>query len=339
MINAAIDCMERGWVPDPLIRFGIRRLLRERLASLQRAGDGGQQQLLSVLQQGPLAVHTAAANEQHYELPPAFFERVLGPRLKYSSCYWPDGVENLSAAEEAMFRLTCQHAGLSDGLSVLELGCGWGSLTLWMAEHYPRSRIVAMSNSHPQREWIQARCRERRLRNVEVNTCDINTFQPESRFDRIVSVEMFEHVRNYRALFQRLHGWLQPSGQLFVHVFSHQRFAYLFETEGDDDWMGRHFFTGGTMPSHRLLPQLAEEFELVEDWRINGCHYQRTLEAWLRLQDAHKDEIMPVLQAAYGAEATRWFHRWRIFFMACAELFGFRHGEEWGVSHYRFSRR
>jgi len=338
MIKTAIDWMERGWLPDPLIRFGIRRLLKERLAALERGGDREQQGVLSALQQSPVAVHTEAANEQHYELPPAFFQRVLGPHQKYSSCYWPVGVETLGLAEEAMLRLSCEHAALVDGLDILELGCGWGSLTLWMAEQYPRSLILTMSNSRPQREWIEAECRRRGLPNVEVLTSDINTFDPARMFDRIVSVEMFEHVRNYPMLFQRLHAWLRPGGKLFVHVFSHQRFAYLFETEDEDDWMGRYFFTGGTMPSHDLLPRLAEGFELEDAWRIGGRHYQRTLEAWLALQDRRRHEIMPIFTETYRAEAKRWFQRWRVFFMACSELFGYRNGDEWGTSHYRFVR-
>jgi cyclopropane-fatty-acyl-phospholipid synthase len=338
MISALIDCMERGWIPDAAIRFGIRRLLAQRLRDLAREGEAGQSATLALLQQGDVAVHTDAANEQHYELPPPFFEAVLGPRLKYSSCYWPEGVSNLGAAEQAMLAVSCERAELRNGLDILELGCGWGSLSLWMAEHYPDSRILAMSNSQPQREWIEQRCRERGLGNLEVRTCDINAFQPDRRFDRIVTVEMLEHVRNYRGLFPRLHDWLEPDGKLFVHVFSHRRYAYLFETERPDDWMGRYFFTGGTMPSHDLLPQLARELRLEQDWQMDGTHYQRTLEAWLDLQDARKAEIMPILETAYGADAARWFQRWRVFFMACAELFGYRNGTEWGVSHYRFAR-
>jgi cyclopropane-fatty-acyl-phospholipid synthase len=339
MIKTPIEWIERGWIPDPLIRFGIRWLLKERLSSLERSGDSEQQRVLSALQQGLVAVHTEAANEQHYELPPAFFERVLGPHLKYSSCYWPDAVENLGVAEEAMLRLSCEHAALVDGQDILELGCGWGSLTLWMAEQYPNSRILAMSNSQPQRTWIEARCRQHGLPNVEVRTCDINTFQPARTFDRIVSVEMFEHVRNYRVLFQSLHAWLRPRGKLFVHVFAHQRFAYLFETDGEDDWMGRYFFTGGTMPSHDLLPRLAEGFGLEDTWRIGGRHYQLTLEAWLALQDRRRHEIMPIFIETYRTEADRWFQRWRVFFMACSELFGYRNGGEWGTSHYLFVRQ
>lgn len=338
MIRTAIDWMERGWIPDVLVRSGIRHLLKKRLASLEDAGEGGQRDLISLLQQGSIAVHTVQANEQHYELPAEFFQRVLGPHLKYSSCYWPTSADNLGAAEEAMLQLTCERADLQDGQDVLELGCGWGSLTLWMAARYPRSRILAMSNSQSQRQWIDMQCRERGLDNVIVCTTDINAFEPGRTFDRIVSVEMLEHVRNYRALFPRLHHWLIPGGKLFVHVFTHRRFAYLFETEGEDDWMGRYFFTGGTMPSHDLLPGLAQEFRLEADWRIDGSHYQRTLEAWLALQDARKPEIMPILRLAYGPEAGRWFQRWRVFFMACAELFGYRGGSEWGVSHYRFVR-
>lgn len=336
-MSLGIRLAEAGYVPDRLVRHGIRRILRRRLEQEEKQD---RESLLRQLRASPVAVETAAANEQHYEIPADFYRLVLGPHLKYSSAWWDETTTDLGDAEAAMLARTCERADLEDGQDVLELGCGWGSLTLWMARHYPNSRFTAVSNSHSQREFIAGRLRDVGLQNVQIVTRDANDFIPEQTFDRVVSVEMFEHLRNPELLFRRIAGWLRPSGKLFVHVFCHRDLTYLFEDRADDDWMGRHFFTGGTMPSHALLPQLAHtDFVLDRDWRIDGRHYQRTLEAWLCLMDARRAEVRPLLEATYGADADIWFQRWRVFFMACAELFGYRRGDEWGVSHYRFSRR
>ncbi|MBM9538731.1 SAM-dependent methyltransferase [Desulfobulbus alkaliphilus] len=344
MLKIAIDLIERGYVPDGLTRIGIRQLLSQRLraedAHDERERAAALERLITELRASPIALHAASANEQHYELPAAFFLKTLGPRLKYSSSWWSEEVKDLATAEAAMLALTCERAELGSARDILELGCGWGSLTLWMAEFYPDARIVAVSNSHSQRAFIAARCQERGFDNVEVITADMNDFSIDRRFDRVVSVEMFEHMRNYQALLARIHGWLKPGGKLFVHIFSHQRLAYPFMTEGDDNWMGRYFFTGGLMPSRDLLPRFQDDLKLEEQWHFNGRHYQRTLEAWLVNQDQHRDEIMPMFRETYGPEsAKRWFQRWRVFFMACAELFGYHQGEEWGVSHYRFGKQ
>lgn len=338
----AIELVERGLVPDWMTRVGIRRLLRERLRN-ERKGD--QQARLAVLlrelQGSPIAESPEAANEQHYEVPPAFFDLVLGRHRKYS-CAWWGACErgDLDAAEAAMLALTCERAELEDGMDILELGCGWGSLTLWMAEHFPRSHIVAVSNSASQCHYIDRAARERGLRNVSLVHADVNAFSCDARFDRVVSVEMFEHMRNYAALLERIHGWLRPHGKLFVHIFTHQRFAYPFETEGDDNWMGRHFFTGGIMPSADLLAYFQDHVELESRWRVDGRHYQRTCEAWLTNLDRHREQVRSVLAQAYGVDdAERWVQRWRMFFMACAELFGYAKGREWQVHHYLFRRR
>lgn len=342
-MNGLISAMERGLLPDALIRRGIRQLLRVRLAA-EGGGDveaRGQRQrdFLEQLRGGPLALAVDAANRQHYELPPEFFVQVLGPRRKYSCCLFPAGNDDLAAAEDAMLRLTCQRAALADGMAILELGCGWGSLTLWMAEHYPHARITALSNSAPQREFIENVCRERGFANVRVITADINEFSSEETFDRIVSVEMFEHMRNYPELLRRIAGWLKDDGRLFVHIFCHRELAYFFETAGADDWMGRYFFTGGIMPSDHLLYYCNQDLRVEEHWRVNGRHYQKTCEHWLRRQDARREQILPILSGVYGLDAAIWFRRWRVFFMACAELFGFNGGNEWFVSHYLLGKQ
>lgn len=337
-----ITQVEQGRVPDALVRAGIRRLLNERLQ--EEGGDCEQRNerlfaLLDAMAASPLALSTDTANEQHYELPPGFFETVLGPRLKYSCCLYPNGHETLAEAEEVMLRVTCERAGLVDGQRVLELGCGWGSLSLWMAEHYPRSRIMAVSNSAPQRAFIEARMQARGLDNLEIITTDMNDFRSEQRFDRVVSLEMFEHMRNWSLLFSRIHDWLVPGGQLFFHVFCHRELAYVFRTEGEHDWMGRFFFTDGLMPSDNLPLFFQDALRIRRRWRVNGRHYERTCNHWLGRMDAARAQIEPVFADVYGADqVTCWINRWRVFFMACAELFGFRGGDEWHVSHYLFER-
>lgn len=336
-MHSAIRWAERGLVPDSLIRLGIRRLLAERLAR-EQAQDLGK--FIAELQASPVALHTAEANDQHYEVPPEFFQQVLGRHLKYSSCLYEEGAATLDEAEAAMLELSCRRAGLEDGQEVLELGCGWGSLTLWMARHYPRSRITALSNSRPQREFIEARCREAGLGNVQVLTGDFNHFTAEGRYDRVVSVEMFEHLRNWATALERVAGWLAPEGRVFIHVFCHRERAYLFGSEGPRDWMGRYFFTGGLMPAEKLLYHFEQHLEVEEHWPVNGRNYARTADHWLANLDARKAAILPVLERRYGVgEARLWLQRWRIFFMACSELFGYKEGEEWKVAHYRMRPR
>ena len=330
---------ERGWLPDRLIRLGIRRLLKQRLEDEASRGDRAEA-LRASLSKGPVAVKTPDANRQHYEVPAGFYEKCLGHRLKYSGCYWPDGVNHLDQAEDAALALVCERAELSDGMDILELGCGWGSLTLWMAEHYRRARITAVSNSASQRAFILKRAAERGLDNINVITADINDFDTDMRFDRVCSIEMFEHMANHRELMRRVSSWLKDDGKLFVHVFTHQRYTYLFEEEGQGNWMGRHFFTGGIMPGHRYLPGFDEHLTCEADWLQDGTHYQKTAEAWLKRTDASKPEILKLFTQTYGPESAGvWLERWRIFFMACAELWGYDGGKEWGVSHYRFIKR
>mgnify|MGYP006314873279 FL=1 len=337
-----IDLCERGLVPDVLTRYGIRRLSAQRLqdegASDLRAADERFRTLLDALRQSPIAIETAAANEQHYEVPTRFFELCLGKRLKYSSCFYATGSEDLDAAEEAMLALYGERAELADGQRILELGCGWGSLTLWMAQRFPNARITGVSNSRTQREHILAQAAQRGLGNVEIITCDVNRLElPEGEFDRTVSIEMFEHMRNYQHLLGNVSRWLKPGGKLFVHIFCHRSLMYPFETQGEDNWMGKYFFTGGLMPSADTLLHFQRDLTIEQRWLLPGTHYERTANHWLENQDRHREEVMSVLVQAYGAaEAARWNQRWRMFWMACAELFGYAGGNEWLVAHYRF---
>lgn len=336
---------ERGLVPDALLRLGIRRLCAERLAAEYAGGidawTARNQDLIARLRASAVAIHTDAANAQHYELPTTFFQLCLGARMKYSGCLYPTGAETLDQAEAAMLRLYGERAELADGQDILELGCGWGSLTLWMAERYRQANITAVSNSHSQRQHIMAQCQARGLHNVEVLTCDVNQLElPTARFDRCVSVEMFEHVRNYQRLLAHIAQWLKPDGALFVHIFAHRTLMYPFETEGGDNWMGRHFFTGGLMPAADTLLHFQRDLRLDQRWLLDGTHYQRTADHWLANQDAAREAVMPVLVATYGQAAAKiWWQRWRMFWMACAELFGYDDGQQWLVAHYLFRPR
>jgi len=337
-----ISLCERGFIPDALTRAGIRRLNAQRLRE-EYVGDWYERlrDRIEGLRSSPIAIETKAANEQHYELPPPFFLRCLGARLKYSSCYYETGTETLDVAEEAMLKLYNTRAELRDGQDILELGCGWGSLTLWMAEHFPNARITAVSNSAPQREFIEQRCKDRGIQNVKIITCDVNQLRLDpSSFDRCVSIEMFEHMRNYEVLLARIASWLKPSGKLFVHIFCHREVMYPFETQGEDNWMGRYFFTGGLMPAADTLLYFQNDLRLEQQWRVNGRHYQQTSEHWLSNTDTHRVEILDLFRATYGMEnAAIWLQRWRMFYLACAELFGYAGGEQWLVGHYRFVRR
>ena len=331
--SASIALAERGLLPLPALRMGVRGLVRQRLIDAEVGPDVAS--FVRTLEQSPLALSPEKANEQHYEVPPDFFELVLGPNLKYSGAWWPEGVTTLGEAEEAMLRLTCERAQIEDGQDILELGCGWGSLTLFMARTFPNSRITAVSNSAPQRRFIEARAPA----NVRVLTADMNDLTLSEHFDRVVSVEMFEHMRNYRELLARIRGWMRPDARLFVHVFCHRRYAYPYETDGADNWMGRYFFTGGIMPSFDLLSRFDDHLTVEADWEINGEHYGRTARAWRENLERRRSEVLRVFHSTYGDDAHRWYHRWRLFFLACEELFAYKGGSEWMVGHYRFAPR
>ena len=337
-MNIAIHLAEHRILNDNLIRRGIRKLLAERLSTIHRQPKSSKE-WVNELQTRELAEDTDAANEQHYEIPADYFRDVLGPNLKYSCGYWDEGCESLEQSEARMLTLTCERADIQNGQRILELGCGWGSLSLWMAERYPMSAVVAVSNSNSQREYIEGKARARGLSNLQVITCDINEFNSAGGFDRIVSVEMLEHVRNHQQLFKQIEGWLKPDGKVFVHVFAHREQSYLFDPKSAKDWMSRYFFTGGIMPSADLLPTAASGMlEEDERWEVNGIHYSKTLEAWLRKQDAREPKVRRILSECYGAKTKVWLQRWRMFYMACSELFAYNNGKEWMVMHYRFSK-
>ncbi len=340
----AVELTEQGYLPDRLTRRGIRHLLRQRLREI-RCDDPAKaaatlDAFVAAMDTAPVALVPDKANEQHYEVPAGFFTTVLGRHRKYSCGYWPAGTSGLDEAESLALMETCRRAELSDGQQILELGCGWGSLTLWMARRYPRSRITAVSNSHSQRDHILAEAWVRGLHNIRVITYDMNEFdQAPGRYDRVVSVEMFEHMRNWRRLYRDIARWLKPGGKFFMHVFAHRQTPYLFEEAGPSDWMSRHFFSGGMMPSDDLPLRFQQDLVLEERWRLDGGHYEKTANAWLANMDAARERLWPLMLSTYGDDARQWWTRWRIFFMACAELFGYDDGREWGVSHYRFVKR
>ena len=339
----SISLAEKRLVPDRLIRMGIRQLLKKRLYDefIDDPQERGirYERLLHSLKNSPIAIETEAANDQHYEIPAEFFKYVLGENLKYSACYWDDSTEHLGQAEQKMLDLYVLNAQIQDGQEILELGCGWGSLTLWMAERFPKCKITAVSNSASQREHIESQLRLRGLHNVQVITCDVNKLSIDRRFDRVVSVEMFEHVRNYESLLQKISQWLRPGGKLFVHIFCHKVLAYPFEAEGDDNWMGRYFFTGGLMPARDTLLYFQNDLSIERQWSFSGSHYKKTAEAWLSNLDEYKKPITRLFNNAYGSNEGRlWVQRWRMFFMACSELFGYEDGEQWIVAHYRFEK-
>ncbi len=350
------NLMERKLLPDWLIRIGIRRMLAQTLREQDKGSPEAQQayvmQRVAELKASPIAIATDAANRQHYELPPLFFELALGPHLKYSSGYWPQNIDSLEDSEQAMLDLTIARARLADGQRILELGCGWGSLTLEMARRFPQSQIVGVSNSAPQRQFILARAAQRGLTNIQIITANMIEFQAPGVFDRVVSVEMFEHMRNYETLLGRVASWMKPDALFFVHIFTHARHTYPYEVRDASDWMAEHFFTGGIMPSHDLLLYFQQDVSILEHWAMSGLHYHKTSEAWLQRMDANLAEISELFRQTYGVgasgqplpngqreqETRRWIVRWRVFFMACAELWGFRNGTEWMVSHYLFAR-
>ena len=334
--------LNKGLIPDPLIRFGIRGLLKEKLKEEkileEKFGRERFMRLIDELKKSPIAVKTKDANRQHYELPTEFFKHILGKYMKYSGCYWPDGAMTLDEAEEATLNLYAERAQIQNGHRILDLGCGWGSFSLYAAEKFPKSQIVGVSNSRTQKMFIDGEIQRRGLKNLEIITADMNDFEIEKKFDRVVSVEMFEHMRNYEKLFKKIASWMNPLGKIFLHIFTHRKYAYLYDETDEADWIGKYFFTGGIMPSDDLLLYFQKDFEIENHWHVSGTHYQKTAEAWLKKIDAARTQILPIFEKTYGVkEAQKWLVYWRVFVMSCAELWGFNHGNEWLVSHYLFS--
>ena len=335
VVSKVIGAAERVPLPDVMIRAAIQRMCSRTATRLAHGSVESDAAFAHAMAAHAIAEHADAANGQHYEVPAAFFALVLGPNRKYSSCFYREGQSTLREAEEEALRQTVAHANLADGQAILELGCGWGSLSLWMARQFPNAAITAVSNSRSQREYIEQEAAVRGLRNVSVITADMNAFGPERRFDRIVSVEMFEHMMNWRELLTRMRSWLVPDGRFFLHIFTHRCGAYLFDRTDSADWIAQHFFTGGVMPSHHLIRQYPDLFEVEKEWRWSGTHYQRTALDWLDNFDRHSGEIEGILRSIYGEDTSLWMRRWRWFFLATAGLFGYAGGSEWGVSHYR----
>jgi len=335
--------LEQGLIPDGLIRIGIRGLLKDKLAEEKNKdlalGPNRIKDLVAELRESPVALYTKEANDQHYEVPTEFFQYVMGKHMKYSCGYWSGETQDIDASEEDMLRLSCERSELADGQDILELGCGWGSLTLYAARRYPRSRLVAVSNSRTQKAFIDEQARERGLKNITVITADMNEFEIDRRFDRVVSIEMFEHMRNYQKLLEKVASFLKEGGRLFVHIFTHRQYAYLYDEKDESDFIGRYFFTGGIMPSDDLLLNFQDHFQLRRHWQVEGTHYQKTSEAWLKNMDRHKQEILPIFKKTYGSDYRKWWIYWRVFFMSCAELWGYKKGTEWIVSHYLFEKK
>lgn len=324
---------ERSKLPDALVAFGIYTLVAATNQKLKRA-DRSIEDFLKDMAMRPIAEQTQAANHQHYELPPTFFGLFLGQRRKYSCCLYPTGHESLDEAELHALEETIAHAQLADGQKILELGCGWGALSLFIASRFPQARITAVSNSNSQRLYIESQADLLGLDNIEIITADMNDFTTDQTFDRVVSVEMFEHMANWRALLTHIRSWLSPEGKLFLHVFAHEKQPYRFDHQDKSDWIAQYFFTGGVMPSHDLIASFPDLFQLERDWRWNGRHYARTAQDWLRRYDAHIQDIRCILKDVYGKDAALWERRWRLFFLATSGLFGYAKGKTWGASHY-----
>ncbi|MBR0792359.1 class I SAM-dependent methyltransferase [Bradyrhizobium manausense] len=335
VMSTIIGTAERVPLPDLVVRAAIQRLCSRTATRLSALGAPDDAAFAGRMMLRPIAEHADAANTQHYEVPSSFFAQVLGPNRKYSSCFYKTDATTLQEAEEEALRQTVEHAGLADGQTILELGCGWGSLSLWIARQFPHAKVTAVSNSQSQRAYIEEMAQSRGLLNLRVVTSDMNVFAPEGQFDRIISVEMFEHMMNWRKLMTRVRSWLAPEGHFFMHIFTHRAGSYVFDRANREDWIAQHFFTGGVMPSHQLVRQYADIFAIEKEWRWSGTHYQRTANDWLANFDAHRDAIETSLRNVYGDETALWMRRWRWFFLATAGLFGYADGTEWGVSHYR----
>ena len=324
---------------DPLIRAGVRRIVSERLGALTAAGPAAKRDFVEQCRKSPVPLVPPIGGARHEDVPPAFFAALLGPRLADSCALW-DGAATLADAEGRMLAATALRAGIEDGMAILDLGSGWGSFALWAAERFPRSRVVALSNSNEHGRALVDRARRRGLYHVTATTADVSRFEAQGRFDRVVAIELFEHVRHHERLLARIARWLAPDGRLFVQHACHREFAYPYEDRGRGDWMARHFLSGGMMPSADWLSHFDEDLVAEQRWLESGAHYAATHEAWLARLDAARNVVLPLLAEAYGPErAVRWLERWRIFLLTRAELFAHRGGSEWGVAHVLLAPR
>jgi len=342
MYNLAYKLVEKNWVPDKVLRYFIRKLCKQRLRdeTLKYHNIGEKLKWVEELKNSPIAIETDKANEQHYEVPARFYQLTLGKNLKYSSSLFADKSTSLDEAESKMLELYCERAEVKDGMDILDMGCGWGSLSLHLAKKFPNASITGISNSASQREFILKKTTELGLNNVNIITANINDFEINSQFDRVMSVEMLEHVRNYQILFKRVNKWLRSDGKVFIHIFCHKEVAYPFEVHDDSDWMSKYFFTGGQMPALNLFYHFQDHLKIVQKWKVSGLNYSLTSERWLDNIDKNKEEILEIFKDVYGAkEAMKWFVYWRVFFMSCAELFGYKNGEEWLVGHYLMEKK
>ncbi|PWN47408.1 S-adenosyl-L-methionine-dependent methyltransferase [Violaceomyces palustris] len=356
-MDFAYAALDKGLIPDFALRRAIRALNRQRLASLALPSPNYSQHIegklayIDSLKKSEIAIETDTANEQHYQVDTEFMLSCMGKRAKYSCCLYQRGDETLDQAEEAMLESYCEKAKLKDGQDILDLGCGWGSLSLFLAEKYPNSRIRSLSNSKTQKLHIDSVAKARGFKNLEIFTGDVKVFEFDpDQFDRILSIEMFEHMKNYSELFRKVSRWLKPHDDqdppyLFIHIFCHKTTPYHFEQ--DDGWMSQNFFSGGTMPSHDLFLHFQQDVKLESIWWINGKHYAKTSEDWLKRQDAANRNGRAVASLREDAkkkgkeeiEGEKTFYRFRVFYLACAEFFATNDGEEWGVGHYLFTRR
>lgn len=347
LVKNFVKVLEHGYMPDAITRVGIRSLVKQRLnESFEKTNHDSQyiKHYAQSLRESPLAIMTKKANEQHYEVPTEFYDLSLGQHKKYSSCYWDKNTKSLEEAEQRALDISIEHAGVQDGMRVLELGCGWGSLSLELGKRFPNSQIVAVSNSKTQKEYIDNKARERGLKNITVLTRDLgfesNYHFGEEKFDRVMSIEMMEHLRNYDLFFKSIAPSMKDDGKFFIHIFTHKEIPYFFETEGEDNWMGKHFFSGGQMPSRDLFDEFNKDLVVEKKWDWNGEHYSKTLEAWLDNTDDEKDRVLSMFKKTYGeGSEVVWYNRWRVFFMSCSELFKYNNGEEWGVTHYLMKKK
>ncbi|AZZ38289.1 SAM-dependent methyltransferase [Bdellovibrio sp. qaytius] len=343
VVKLVVRGIDKGLVPDPIIRLGIRNLLKQRLKDMHeqdsKAGGHFINTHANLLRESPLAIMTKQANEQHYEVPTKYYELCLGQHKKYSSCYWDESTTTLEQAEQKALDISIERAEIKDGMRILELGCGWGSLSLELARRFPNSPVTVVSNSTTQKQFIDSKAKERGFKNLTVLTRDLGKEENynfgDEKFDRVMSIEMMEHLRNYEKFFSLVSKAMKSDAKMFVHIFTHKTTPYYFETEGEDNWMGKYFFSGGQMPARNLFDQFNKNLTVSQKWDWNGTHYQKTLEAWLEKMDQNEDQVRVLFKNTYGAENVElWVNRWRVFYMACSELFGFNGGNEWAVTHY-----